>query len=460
MVNKKQIILKYNRPGPRYTSYPPANFFKSEFNNNNFITQIEESNNVGQKNISIYIHIPFCSQRCHFCGCNTTLFENETLVSKYVDCLIKEIHSVTKHINTQAREVTQIHWGGGTPNSIQHKHIERVMNELKTLFKIKNNAEIAIECNPAYIDNDQILFLRKMGFNRISIGIQDFNTKILDCVNRLRSKLPHNELIKMVREAGFTGVNYDFIYGLPGQTVESFNETIKQAIELSPDRLVTFSYAHVPWATMSQQKNLEKIGLPSPEEKLSMFLSSMDLIVQSGYIQIGLDHYAKPNDDLSKALLNKRLHRNFQGYCTKETTGQVYGFGSSSISQLWGGFSQNEKTLIKYIERIENEELAVERGYSLSFNEQVCKEVIDEIMCNGVLNFDEVGNIFLISALKVKEIICYNNEKFKEFVDDNLLEITNNKLIVSKSGMLVVRNIAMALDPQLNTEGDKYSKTI
>ena len=229
MENKKQIILKYNRPGPRYTSYPPANFFKSEFNNNNFITQIEESNNVGQKNISIYIHIPFCSQRCHFCGCNTTLFESETLVSKYVARLIKEIHSVTKHINTKAREVTQIHWGGGTPNSIQHKHIERVMNELKTLFKIKNNAEIAIECNPAYIDNDQILFLRKMGFNRISIGIQDFNTKILDCVNRLHSKLPHNELIKMVREAGFTGVNYDFIYGLPGQTVESFNETIKKA---------------------------------------------------------------------------------------------------------------------------------------------------------------------------------------------------------------------------------------
>jgi len=459
MENKKQIILKYNRPGPRYTSYPPANFFKSEFNNNNFITQIEESNNVGQKNISIYIHIPFCSQRCHFCGCNTTLFENETLVSKYIARLIKEIRTVVKYINTKDREVSQIHWGGGTPNSIQHKHIERVMNELKTLFKIKKNAEIAIECNPAYIDFNQILFLRKMGFNRISIGIQDFNTKILDCVNRLHSKLPHNELIKMVREAGFTGVNYDFIYGLPGQTVESFNETIKKAIELSPDRLVTFSYAHVPWI-MKHQKNLEKIGLPSPEEKLSMLLSSMEIIVNSGYKQIGLDHYAKPTDELSKALFNKKLHRNFQGYCTKETTGQVFGFGCSSISQLWGGFSQNEKSLIKYIERIENEELAVERGYSLSFNEQVCKEVIDEIMCNGVLNFDEVGNIFSISAIKVKEIICYNNEKFKEFVDDNLLEITNNKLIVSKSGMLVVRNIAMALDPQLNTEGNKYSKTI
>ncbi len=460
MENKKQIILKYNRPGPRYTSYPPANFFKNEFNNNNFIAQIEESNNVGQKNISIYIHIPFCSQRCHFCGCNTTLFESEILVSKYVDCLIKEIHSVTKHINTQDREVTQIHWGGGTPNSIQHKHIERVMNELKTLFNINEHAEIAIECNPAYLDFNEIQFLKNSGFNRISIGIQDFNYKILDCVNRLHSKLPHNELIQIVREAGFTGVNYDFIYGLPGQTVESFNETIKQAIELSPDRLVTFSYAHVPWATLSAQKNLEELGLPTPEEKLSMFLSSMDLIVESGYIQIGLDHYAKQSDSLSKAIIEKKLHRNFQGYCTKETTGQVYGFGCSSISQLWGGFSQNEKSLKKYIERIENEELAVERGYSLSFNEQVCKEVIDEIMCNGVLNFSEIGELFSITIEKVKEIVNYKIEKFQEFIDDELLTISENSLTVSKTGMLVVRNIAMALDPQLNTEGDKYSKTI
>ena len=459
MENKKQILLKYNRPGPRYTSYPPANFFHNKYNNNHLIAHVEESNTVGPENISIYIHIPFCSQRCHFCGCNTTLFESEKVVIRYIDCIIKEIHSVASHINTKDRHVTQIHWGGGTPNSIKHEHINRVMNEIRSLFTINSNAEIAIECNPAYLDYNEIKFLRDSGFNRISIGIQDFNPKILDCVNRLHSKLPHNELIKIVREAGFTGVNYDFIYGLPGQTVESFNNTIKQAIELSPDRLVTFSYAHVPWV-MDEQKNLEKLGLPTPEEKLSMFLSSMEIVANSGYEQIGLDHYAKPTDDLSKALREKQLHRNFQGYCTKETTGQVYGFGCSSITQLWGGFSQNEKSLGKYMQRIETEGLAVERGYSLSFNEQICKEVIDETMCNGIVDFSEIGERFHITGDEVKSIICYNENKLLEFVNDGLLTITPKGINVSKDGMLIVRNIAMAFDPQLNTEGDKYSKTI
>ncbi len=459
MENKKQILLKYNRPGPRYTSYPPANFFHNKYNNNNLIAHVVESNTIGPENISIYIHIPFCSQRCHFCGCNTTLFDSEKVVIRYIDCLIKEIHSIATHINTKDRQVTQIHWGGGTPNSIKHEHIIRVMNEIRSLFTINKNAEIAIECNPAYLDYNEIHFLRDSGFNRISIGIQDFNPKILDCVNRLHSKLPHNELIKIVREAGFTGVNYDFIYGLPGQTVESFNNTIRQAIELSPDRLVTFSYAHVPWV-MDEQKNLEKLGLPTPEEKLSMFLSSMEIVANSGYEQIGLDHYAKPTDDLSKALREKQLHRNFQGYCTKETTGQVYGFGCSSITQLWGGFSQNEKALGKYMQRIEAEGMAVERGYSLSFNEQICKEVIDETMCNGIIDFSEIGERFHITGEEVKSIIGYSDEKLLEFVNDGLLTITPKGIDVSKTGMLIVRNIAMAFDPQLNTDGDKYSKTI
>lgn len=459
METKKQLLLKYNRPGPRYTSYPPANFFHNKFKNTDLIKLFKESNSKGSKNISIYIHIPFCSQRCHFCGCNTTLFENDAIIAQYIDCLIKEIKTCAEHLDTKHRKVTQIHWGGGTPNSIARKHITKVMDVIHQLFTIADFAEIAIECNPAYLDVDDVQFLRNTGFNRISIGIQDFDTKILDIVNRLHTKLPHEELIKILRNEGFTGVNYDFIYGLPGQTVDSFNETINRAIELSPDRLVTFSYAHVPWA-MAEQKKLEKIGLPSPEEKLTMFLSSLDIITKNGYEQIGLDHYAKPTDDLAIALHNKKLHRNFQGYCTKKTTGQVYGFGCSSITQLWGGYSQNEKTLRKYIDRMEKEDFAVERGYTLSLNEQVCKEVINETMCNGVVDFNEIGNIFSLSANEVKTIVAYNEEKLAEFVADRLLTITNKGIEVNKTGMLIVRNIAMAFDPQLNTEGDKYSKTI
>lgn len=459
MDSTKQLLLKYNRPGPRYTSYPPANFFHNEFKNADLVKLLEESNSRGPANISIYIHIPFCSQRCHFCGCNTTLYENENIVSRYIECLIKEIKSCAKHLDTNVRKVTQVHWGGGTPNSIAHVHITRVMNVISELFTLTDFAEVAIECNPAYLDKEEIRFLKNTGFNRISIGIQDFNPKILDCVNRLHSKLPHEELIKLIRDEGFKGVNYDFIYGLPGQTVDSFNETIKKAVELGPDRLVTFSYAHVPWV-MGEQKNLEKLGLPSPDEKLSMFLSSLRVITQNGYDQIGLDHYAKPSDDLSKALHQKLLHRNFQGYCTKETTGQVYGFGCSSITQLWGGYSQNEKALRKYLERMENDDFAVERGYSLSFNEQVCKEVINETMCNGVFSFTEIGSCFGISGNEVKHIVNYQEEKLAEFVADGLLKITGDGIEVSKTGMLIVRNIAMVFDPQLNTEGDKYSKTI
>ncbi len=459
MGDTKQLILKYNRPGPRYTSYPPANFFHTEFKTENYIAQLKESNTKGSENISIYIHIPFCTQRCHFCGCNTTLYENDVIVSRYIDCLIKEINSVAGHLDRKNRKVTQVHWGGGTPNSIARKYITRVMNEIRSLYTFTGYAEIAIECNPAYLDVDDVKFLKDTGFNRISLGIQDFNPVVLDCVNRLHTKLPHAELIKIIRDAGFTGVNYDFIYGLPHQTVESFNDTILKAIELSPDRLVTFSYAHVPWV-MGEQKNLEKIGLPSPDEKLSMFLSSMEIIANNGYEQIGLDHYAKPADDLAKALREKKLHRNFQGYCTKETTGQVYGFGCSSISQLYGGYSQNEKALRKYMERIEKDDFAVERGYSLRFDEMVCKEVINETMCNGYLSFNEIGRRFGISGEEVKTIVGYKTEKLAEFVEDGLLKVYDDSIEVSKKGMLIVRNIAMAFDPQLNTEGDKYSKTI
>ncbi|OFX62124.1 MAG: oxygen-independent coproporphyrinogen III oxidase [Bacteroidetes bacterium GWA2_30_7] len=459
MKNLKQLLLKYNRPGPRYTSYPPANFFHEKFTNSDLISHLATSNQNGSENISIYIHIPFCSQRCHFCGCNTTLFESNEVIDRYISCIINEIKNFTIHLDTKKRKVTQVHWGGGTPNSISRKFISRVMDEIHNTFIINENAEIAIECNPAYLANDDIVFLRKSGFNRISVGIQDFNPKVLDCVNRLHTKLPHKELITLIRESGFTGVNYDFIYGLPHQTVESFNETIKQAIELSPDRLVTFSYAHVPWV-MGEQKKLEEKGLPSPEEKLSMFLSSMDLLIKGGYEQIGLDHYAKPTDDLAKALREKILHRNFQGYCTKETTGQVYGFGCSSITQLWDAFSQNEKNLHKYIKRIENDGFAVERGYALSFNERVCKEVINETMCNGVVDFEAIVQQFSITSSELKSIIGYKEEKLQEFIDDNLLKINNNKIEITREGMMIVRNIAMAFDPQLNTEGDKYSKTI
>jgi oxygen-independent coproporphyrinogen-3 oxidase len=364
-----QLLKKYNKPGPRYTSYPPATFFHTEYNNDIYIQNIKNSNFEKPENISLYIHLPFCPRLCHFCGCNTIIMQKQDVVSDYINALIKEITTVARELDKK-RTVTQIHWGGGTPNSIPLKYIDQVMSEIVKMFSVDKKAEIAMECSPAYLEFEDIAKLKEIGFNRLSLGVQDFNEDVLKLVNRKPSKHPIEDLVSNMKELGFDGVNIDLIYGLPKQTTESFKKSIEKAIKISPDRIVTFSYAHVPWVK-SAQKQLEKIGLPTPEEKLEMFGIAYDLLTQNGYISIGMDHYAKPEDELSSALMSKMLHRNFQGYCTKTTTGQVYGFGSSSISQMHGAYSQNLKDIKKYITSVEKTGLAVERGYELTNNDLI-----------------------------------------------------------------------------------------
>lgn len=453
-----QLLKKYNKPGPRYTSYPPATYFHTEFNQDNYIEQLKKSNNQEPESISLYVHIPFCPRLCHFCGCNTSVSRNKEFIERYINAIIKEIETISTHLDKN-RIVTQIHWGGGTPNSISMNYVERVMNIFKNTFVIAKNAEIAMECSPAYLEFKDIHRLAAMGFNRLSLGIQDFNEDVLRIVNRAPAKHPVEKLVAEMKAAGMEGVNIDLIYGLPGQTVESFSKSVKRAIDVQPDRIVTFSYAHVPWVK-SAQKHLEKVGLPTPEEKLAMFDTAYNLMAENDYISIGMDHYAKPDDELSKALENRRLHRNFQGYCTKETTGQVYGFGSTSISQLYGAYIQNHKNIEKYIENIEKSGLAVERGYELTNNDLIRREVINEIMCNGFLSFDAVADKFKIHKQKVVELTEYKPEKLDEFKKDNLLTIENNNIKLKPKGFFVVRNIAMEFDPLLKEGKGRYSKTV
>ncbi|MFC2137872.1 oxygen-independent coproporphyrinogen III oxidase [Bacteroidota bacterium] len=453
-----QLLRKYNKPGPRYTSYPPATFFHPEFSKDDYIKHISNSNKEESQNISLYVHIPFCPRLCHFCGCNTSAYKSQDFVKRYIQAIKTEIQSVSKYIDKN-RKVTQIHWGGGTPNSISLDLVEEVMNEFSGIYNYSNDAEIAMECNPAYLEFKDIDRLYEMGFNRLSLGIQDFNEYILNNVNRAPSKHPVEELVKHMRKNGFAGVNIDLIYGLPGQNADNFKESIDKVIEISPDRLVTFSYAHVPWVK-NAQKHLEKIGLPSPEEKLDMFDMAYKKLLERGYISIGMDHYAKPDDELAIALKNNKLHRNFQGYCTKKTTGQVYGFGATSISQLWGAYSQNYKEINKYIESIEKTGFAVERGYELSKEDQVRREVINEIMCNGHLNFNEIAKTFHITIEELKNIVGYNEANLKEFEEDSLLTIENDIIRLNSQGFFVVRNIAMKFDPLLENKKAQYSKTI
>ena len=453
-----KFLKKYNKSGPRYTSYPPATFFTPEYKNFDLKNSVILSNNEDPQNISVYIHIPFCPQLCHFCGCTTETGFTKPFLHSYVDAIIKEIKLVAKDINPN-RKLTQVHWGGGTPNAIAYNHIENITNAIKESFTFTDNYEMAIECSPAYFEFKHIELLKQFGFNRISLGIQDFRQDVLDAINRKASKLPILDIINKIKEEGFTGTNIDLVYGLPLQTVESFNDTIDMAIALDTDRIVTFSYAHVP-SFIERQKVLEKIGFPSLKDKAKMYQNAYDKFTKAGYISIGMDHFAKPHDEFAIALENKNLHRNFQGYCTRATTGQVYGFGASSISQLYSAYSQNEKNAARYIDRIEKEGLAVIRGYHMTNRDKIVRQVINEVMCNYYVDINVVAKDFGVTTENIYQAVEFSIQKFEEFIKDGLMNIEGDKIKVNETGRLVIRNIAMKFDPLLTKGVGIYSKTI
>jgi len=458
MLSKKELLIKYNESGPRYTSYPPATFFDSKFSNSDHERHVVESNNENPSNISIYIHIPFCPQICHFCGCTTESGYTKPFLERYVDAVIKEINHVAKKIDKK-RKVTQVHWGGGTPNAISYRYIEKITNKLYDEFKFASSYEMAIECNPAHLEFRHIELLKKFGFNRISLGIQDFRDDVLEAINRKPSKHKIEDIVSKIKSEGFTGTNIDLVYGLPLQTVSSFKKTVERAIELQTERLVTFSYAHVP-SVLPRQKILEKIGFPSSNDKASMYENSYKKFVNSGYISIGMDHYSLPEDEFAVALKNKNLHRNFQGYCTRATTGQVYGFGASSISQLHSAYSQNEKNAAKYIKCIEKDGLAVIRGYQMTDRDKIVRQMINEVMCNYYVDVNVIAKDFGTTTENIYKAVEFSINKFEEFIKDGLMDIKGDEIKVNKIGRLVIRNIAMRFDPLLTKGVGIYSKTI
>jgi oxygen-independent coproporphyrinogen III oxidase len=416
------------------------------------------SNQQNPENISIYIHIPFCPKRCHFCGCSTVIAQRKLVVERYIRALKTEIEKVASLLD-KSRSVTQIHWGGGTPNSISMDYIREIMDWIRLHFVMDPDAEIAMECSPAYLDYKHIDQLHEMGFNRISLGIQDFREDVLNVVNRDVPRHPVKEVVEYLRTKGFRGINLDFIYGLPMQTLESFRNTIEQAIAIRPDRIVTFSYAHVPWVKAAQ-KQLEVIGLPDANDKMNLFLQATAQLTGAGYCSIGIDHFTLPDDDLTKAFKSKQLHRNFQGYCTRETTGQVYAFGASSISQLYGAYAQNFKDITKYMDTVEATGFAIERGYKLNPEELLVRSVINAIMCNGLLNLDEIAADFGLTVAEVKTIVGFDPAKFDSYISDGLMWLEDNDIRLSDKGFLCARNIAMAFDPALKTGEGIYSRTV
>ena len=318
---------------------------------------------------------------------------------------------------------------------------------------------MAIECSPAHLDYKHIELLKSFGFNRISLGIQDFNNEVLDAINRRRPKHPIKKIINKIHSEGFTGTNIDLVYGLPLQTVENFNETIEKAIELNTDRIVTFSYAHVP-SILPRQKILENLGFPAAEDKAKMYENAYKKFTKAGYVAIGMDHFCRPDDEFFIALNNNQLHRNFQGYCTTKTTGQVYGFGASSISQLFSAYSQNVKNAAQYIKKINEKNTAVLRGYKLDKNEKIIRDIINSIMCNYYVDFSEISEKFKTDIVSIKKIINFSEESLRDFTDLNIMEIKNDKITISHDARLFIRNIAMKFDPQLSKKIGTYSKTI
>lgn len=454
---KKELLDKYSVPVPRYTSYPPANFFTENFSVSDYCQAIDESNSLQPQNISIYIHIPFCLQLCYYCGCNTVLYQNKKIMTDYISVLKKELQLVLPLID-RSRKISQIHYGGGSPTSQPLNTLADLNDFILSQFDCIDNPEIAVECHPGYMNEPYWQQLAKAGFNRVSLGIQDFDENVLKASNRKPSRIPIKDIFAILRSDRIS-VNMDFIYGLPKQTLSSFSDTICKAAELHPDRLVTFSYAHVPWVNKLQLE-LEKSGLPTIEEKESMYKAANSIMESNGYKKIGLDHFVLPDDDLFIALNSGQLHRNFQGYCTRQTTGQVYAFGMTGISQLATAYAQNSKDMNSYMQMVNNGILPISKGYRLNKDEQIAREVITGLMCNYRIDWCALADHLGVKPQEVKSAMNYNESALAAFAKDGIIEYDDTFLSILPDATPFVRNVAASLDKLMLNTNKRFSKAI
>lgn len=450
------IFKKYNVPVPRYTSYPTANQFK-EFSAEQYLKAVEASNDATADNISFYIHVPFCQHLCHYCGCNSVAMAKSERIEAYFAALHKEIDLLLPHLRKD-RKISQIHYGGGSPSSMPLTHIRALNEHLLSAFDTIDQPEIAIECHPGYLKMEDWQYLLDSRFNRFSLGIQDFDDEVLHAVNRHPSLLPVSDIIEVLRSGG-ARVNFDFIYGLPRQTVEKFVATIEAAIALRPDRLVTFSYAHLP-SLFKRQTLLEKAGLPPQDEKLKMFECAAQRLEAAGYRPIGMDHFVLPDDELFQALQHHTLHRNFQGYCPRRITAQVYAFGVSGISQLDGAYAQNTKDIAAYIATVDEGQLPIVKGYALAPWQRIAREVIECMMCNHTVDWRELAAHLQCSVADIQQAIVYDEAQLSTMQEDGLLVFDAHSVRCTPEGMPFVRNIAAAFDPMMRNNEKLFSKPV
>lgn len=449
-------FVKYSKPGPRYTSYPTALEFNQMYSYKEYVNKLK--NQDSSKPLSLYFHLPFCKNACYFCGCNVVFTSKEDKMLRYIEYLKKEMKILSQHIDC-TREVIQMHFGGGTPTFFTALQLQEIIHCIRSYFpNFSDDAEISCEIDPRHIDEDQMRVLHEGGFNRVSFGIQDFNEKVQVAVHRYQPYSITKNAMDLARKYKMFSVNVDLIYGLPFQTLDTFKETLSEVITLDPDRLAVFNYAHVPWLKKTMRK-IDETTLPEPDEKLAIMQYTIDFLTKNGYQMIGMDHFAKPKDELFKAIEKGELHRNFQGYTTKGGA-DLIGIGLTSIGEGVDSYNQNFKDMKLYEEAIDANKLPFERGVILSRDDQVRQYVIMELMSNFKLDIKRFENVFQINF---QEYFQEALEKLSSFVEDELLHINENMIECSQTGTLLIRNIAMAFDAYMQKHAlssKTFSKTV
>ncbi len=450
------LLQKYDKPGPRYTSYPTVPVWSGDFGERDYRAALADLSQRPEIELCIYLHLPFCARRCHYCGCNAVTGQGRGATERYLDAVAREVAAVIAVLGVN-RRVVQIHWGGGTPNFLSESQLRRALGLLREHFDVAAAAEISLEADPRVGTSEQAHLLRELGFNRISLGVQDFDPYVQSAIGRNQSEARTRRFYTACREAGFASVNLDLVYGLPGQTEASFVRTLEVLQELDPDRVACFSYAHVPWVRSNQEK-VDTSRMPSSAEKFALFLRAIDTLVTSGYAWIGLDHFARQGDDLAVAQRERRLHRNFMGYTTRPAA-DLLALGMSGISELGGCFAQNSADLAEYQEKLTGGHLPVVRGHRLSGDDALRRLAITHLMCNLELPFDLARQSH---GVRLDEVFADELERLVPLAGDGLLVREQDRLRVTDLGRFFLRNICMELDAYLEQEVGRplFSRTV
>ncbi len=454
------LLRKYDRAGPRYTSYPTAVEFQDSFGPAAYRERLAAAAKRTDLPLSLYAHIPFCRSRCSFCACTVLITRNPRVSEKYLGYLLREIDLVAPLLGDR-RRVKQLHWGGGTPTYLDLEQIRRLAAKFREHFVLEPDAEVALEVDPRVTSTEQMGLLRELGFNRVSMGVQDFDDAVQEAINRTQPYAMTRDLIATARRLGFHSVNVDLVYGLPRQTEEGFRRTLGEVLEIRPDRLAVYSFAMVPWLKRNQRL-IRQEELPSPDVKLRLFGHAREAFLGAGYQAIGMDHFALPDDELSVAARGRVLHRNFMGYTTRPAPDMV-GFGMSSIGEVGGAFVQNHKSIMRYYDLVDAGELPVERGYALDGDDERRRAVILSLMCNFHLSVPEWETRFGRSfaeeyAAELAELAAPGGPQEHGFV-----RVTAAAVEVTPLGTLFVRNLAMVFDRYLKAKrGDRpaFSRTV